>query len=215
MSAIARPPRRRRLLAPTLIASLALLGAAPPSAGATVPDACGLITEHDLAKALGLAHAIKHTTLDTQPGNSAGVLRQTCRVFAWRGHKPTNAKQKRAALLDGTLAQLTIRTWVPDEGPNAPLWRARFDSTLKKQRETASALFLKKLHGTRFLPPRFGADYSVAFDATTGGLARAQGLWWNRNDKTLLSMEVLEARGEPAGGGLRKVASRIVPGFSA
>ncbi len=215
MSPLTRQTRTVGVLAPAVIATLAFLGATATPANATPPDACGLITEHQLAKSFGLADAVKHTTLDTQPGNAAGVLRQTCRAFAWRGPKPSNAKQKRAALLDGTLAQLTIHTWVPDEGPNAQFWRMRFDSTVKKQREAASTLFLKNLDGSRLRPPRFAADYSIAFHATTGSLRKARGLWWNRADKTLISMDVIEARGKPVVAALEKIASSIVPGFSA
>ncbi len=213
MNPIHRQPRIGRLLTPATIAALGLFAGLPAPAHATVPDACGLITQHDLAAAFGLTHAIKHTSAITEPGNTSGVLHQVCRSFAWRGPKPTNATRKKTALLAGRMAQINIHTWVPDEGPNAHLWRMRFDSAVKKQRGAASALFLKRLHGTRLAPPRFGADYSIAFHASVGMFGKAQGLWWNRADRTLISMNILEARDEPVIGSLKKVAASIVPGF--
>lgn len=206
---------RTRALASAVITGLALLSVTATGSKAAIPDACGLITEHDLAKAFALAHAVKHTTLVTQPGNAAGVLRQTCRAFAWRDRKPTNAKRKRIALLDGTFAELTIHTWVPDQSPSAGRWRVRFPSVLKKQRGTTSALFLKTLHGTRLVPPRFDADHSIAFQAPNGKLRKARGIWWNQDDKTLISIQVTQARGKPTVAPLRRIASHIVPGFSA
>jgi hypothetical protein len=213
--ALARRALARRALASAAIAAVALLGAVGAPARAAVPDACGLITEHELAKSFNLARSIKHTTVVTQPGNAAGVLRQTCRAFAWRGPKPTNAKRRRTALLEGALAQLTIHTWVPDdEGPNAHSWRMRFLSAVKAQRAAAVDVFLRRLHGTRLIPPRSGADHSVAFQALAGRLHRARGLWWNQNDKTLISIEVTQAKSRPVLGPLEGIAAHIVPGFS-
>jgi hypothetical protein len=198
-----------------VIAGLALLSFTAARSDAATPDACGLITEHEIAKAFGLIHTVKHTTLLTQPGNPAGVLRQTCRAFSWRDHKPTNAKRKRNALLHGTFAELTVHTWVPDESPNAGRWRMRFPLVLKAQRGAASALFLKTLHGSRLMPPRFDADHSIAFQAPNGGLRKARGIWWNQNDKTVISIQVIQARDKPTVGPLKRIASHIVPGFSA
>ena len=133
------------------------------------PEPCGLIKESEIAAAFGLAHAIKHNTLVTEPGNSIGSrARNRCAAFAWRGPKPTNEKRKRQRLLEGRLARLSIQSWAPDEGPKAKVWRDSFDETLKRVRGAASSLFLTQLRG------------SPASSRLPSGPSRrsASPLWW-------------------------------------
>lgn len=203
---------RGRALAASFAAVLvgACLLAAPASAAD--PDACGLVTQAELAKAFGMKNAIKHVSVISAPGNAEGVVSVRCKVFTWSGPKPLNDRQRREAILDGRMAILTMQTWVPDQGPNAHLWRERFEEFLKQVRGTSSTLFLEKLHGVRLMPPTFGADESVAWRADIHRTRRVRGLWWSRGHKTLLSMNAVEARGKPVVQSVYKVAQAVVSG---
>lgn len=192
------------------VAACGLLLAAP--AGAANPDACGLITQAKLASSFGLRDAIKHTTVVSAPDSAAGVVSVRCKVFVWRGPKPTNDKQRREALRKGTMALLNIQTGVPDQGPNGHLWRDGFDEFLKQRRAASSALFVTKLHGVRLTPPRFGAEDTVGWRADVNSLRRVRGFWWSRSHKSFISMNVVEATGKPVVRSLMTVAEVIVPG---
>jgi hypothetical protein len=204
-----------RVLAPAAVAALALACLAAAPASAAVPDACGLTTESKIAKAFGLTDAVKHISVLAAPGNPSGVVRVGCRVFAWSGAKPTNAKQKSEGLLAGTMARLNVQTWVTDQSPYAPSWLQRFDATLKRLRGASGALFLKSLDGTAFVPPKFGAEEAIAYRGDTQGTRRARALWWNRRDKSMIEMNVVTAKGEPAVASLRRIAAVVVSRFNA
>ena len=215
MSAAGARPRMSRSTLAAVTAAVVLVCAAPAAAPAAnvFTDTCGLITQAEIARAFGLKDTVKHSTLVAEPGNSSGVVRNRCDAFTWRGPKPTNDKRKRESLLAGTLARLSMQTWVPDETPQAQAWRMRFDATLKKMRGAASDLFLRQLGGTRFAPERLGAESSVGFSATSGKTRRVRGLWWSRNAKTLIVIDAVEARGEPTVAALKRVASVVVSEF--
>jgi hypothetical protein len=203
-----------RVLAAALVGALALVYLAAGSARAAVPDACGLTTESKMARALGLAHAVKRTSVPAPPGNTSGALRIVCRVFAWRGPRPANDKRKREALLEGRLAWLGVQTWVTDRSPYAPTWQAHFDAELGAIRTASVELFLGRLHGKAFVPPRYGAEEAIAYRASTAKVTKVRALWWNRRDKSMIEMNVEEARGKPVLDSLERIASIIVQRFS-
>jgi len=214
MSAGVRPRMSRFTLA-AVTAAVVLASAAPAAApdANVFTDTCGLITQAEIARAFGLKDTVKHSTLVAEPGNPSGVVRNRCDAFTWRGPKPTNDKRKRESLLAGTLARLSMQTWVPDETPQAQAWRARFDETLKRLRGAASDLFLKQLDGTRFLPPRFGAESAVGFSAVQGRTRKVRALWWSRNAKSLVVIDAVEAKGQPTVAAVKQVASLVVSEF--
>jgi hypothetical protein len=214
MSAAGVRSRVSRVLASAAAVALMYACALAPPASAAFLDPCGLITQAELSTAFGLADVVKHNTVVGAPGNPAGVVRNRCEAFAWRGPKPTNEKRKRESLLAGTMARLTMQSWVPDEGPQAQAWRTtRFDETLKRLRGAASERFLKGLHGARSVPPRFGADSRVAFSATAGGTRKVRAFWWSREAKSLLVFDAVEAKGQPTLASLKRVASIVVSEF--
>jgi hypothetical protein len=192
---------------------MAYAGISATPVQAVTPDPCGLITQAKIAAAFGLVETVKHNTVVAAPGNPGGVVRNRCEAFAWRGRKPTNAKQKGEKLRNGTLARLSMQSWAPDEGPQAQAWRTRFDETLKRLRGASSDLFLKTLDGTRLIPPAFGAQDGVMFSAVSGGTHKVRGLWWNRNAKSLVVIDAVEAKGEPTVASLKHVAATVVGGF--
>jgi hypothetical protein len=198
-----------------LTALVALVAAlAATSAGAAVPDGCGLTTEPKIARAFGLSEAIMHRPVLSPPGSESGVVRIGCRAFAWSGQKPSNEKGQREALLEGRLARLNVDTWVTDQGPNASVWRAHFDSELKTIRSASVGLFLKRLHGRAFVPPRYEADEAIAYEASTARVTKVRALWWKRSEKSLIELNVEEARGRPALASLKRIAGVIVYRFN-
>jgi hypothetical protein len=201
------------LLAPAAIVAT-LLTAMAGSAHAAVPNACGLVTQFQIAHAFGLSDAIKHTKVTAPPGNPSGALRVHCRVFSWDGPKPTNDKRKREALLAGRLAWLNVDTWVADQSPSAPAWRSRFNAELKAIRAAAVDLFLRRLHGSAFVPPRYGADEAIAYRGETRKTVKVRALWWKRSDKSLLEMNIEEDKGKPAIASLKRLASQIAERFN-
>lgn len=202
-------PHWRHFSWAVLAAAVACVGLAMP-ARAAVYDPCGLLTQAGIAAAFGLTDTVKHTTVAAPPGNPEGAVRIRCQVFTWRGRKPTNDKQKAERLHDGTMARLNIQSWILDEGPQAEVWRAQFDDTLKQLRGAASSRFLTQLHGERQFPPVFGAESSVAFSASSGGIRKVRALWWNRNAKSLIVIDAVEAQGKPAVSSLEKIAAAVV-----
>ena len=187
--------------------------AAPPARGA-VPDACALTTQHQMAKSFGLTDTRVHQSLLEPPGNPFGVLRTNCRVFAWSGTKPANDKRKREALLAGKLAWLNVDTWVTEQSPNASVWRAHFDAERKAIRAASVGLFLKRLGGKAFAPPRYGADEAIAYEASTAKVTKLRALWWKRSDKSMIELNIEEARGKPALASLKRIAAVIVQRFN-
>jgi hypothetical protein len=201
-----------RVLA-ALIGALACIFLAAGSTRAAVPDACGTVTQYKVARAYGLTHAVKHTSVLAAPENTSGVLRIGCRVFAWKGAKPPNDKLKREALLEGRLAWLRVQTWVTDQSPYAPAWRAHFDAERAAIRTASVRLFLRRLHGRAFVPPRYGADEAIAYRGQTRKVVRVRGLWWKRADKSMIEVNVEEARGKPALASLKRIGRLIVQTF--
>lgn len=214
MSAIGPRANQRRILVGGLIGTLAVAYFGAIWARAAVPDACGTTTEHKMARALELGEAIQHKRLLTQEGNPSGVLRVGCRVFAWKGKKPVNDKLKREALLEGRLAWLHVQTWVMDQSPYAPVWRAHFDAERGAIRSASVDLFLRRLHGRAFTPPHFGAEEAIAYVGSTRKVVKARGLWWNHRDKSMIEVDVEEARGKAAVAALKRIGSLIVLPFN-
>ncbi len=108
---------------------------------------------------------------------------------------------------------MTTDTWVTEQSPYAPVWRAHFDAERKAIRAASVGLFLKRLRGRAFAPPRYGADEAIAYEATTAKVTRLRALWWKRSDKSMIELNVEEARGKPALAALKRIASVIVQRF--
>ena len=193
---------------------VAVAGIMPTAASGAVADACGLVVTTQLSHPFGLTDAREHKSLLEPPGNSAGVLRDRCRVFAWSGTKPANDKRKREALLAGRLAWLDVDTWVTEQSPFAPVWRAHFDAERKAIRAASVKLFLTHLGGKAFAPPRYGADEAIAYESSTAKVTKLRALWWKRADKSMIEMNVEEARGKPALAALKRIAAVIVQRFN-
>jgi len=182
------------------------------SAAAANPDACGLATQHTMARAFGLASSVQHKSVLREPGNPAGVVHIRCRAFAWSGQKPTNAEQRHDGMLAGTVATYRIETWVADSGGSAETWLSNFPKKLEGLRSRAKAQFLEgALAGRAFTPPRFGLESAVGYQAPSGGLRKLRAFWWNSSSGTLISFNVVEDRDKPVGASLRNLASEIVP----
>lgn len=214
MSAIGPRANQRRILVGGLIGALALAYFGAIWARAAVPDVCGTTTKYKLAHALELPNAVQHRTLLTQEGNTSGVLRIGCRLFAWKGKKPVNDKLKHDALLEGRLAWLHVQTWVTDQSPYAPVWRAHFDAERGAIRSASVDLFLRRLHGHAFTPPRFGAEEAIAYVGSTRKVVRVRGLWWNHRDKSMIEVDVEEARSKAAVAALKRIGSLLVLTFN-
>lgn len=197
-----------------VVAVAGLATTTPTVASAAVPDACGLVTTLQIAHPFGLTDAREHKKVTAPPGNTLGVLRNDCRVFAWSGTKPANDKHKREALLAGRLAWLKMDTWVTDQSPFAPTWRAHFDSERKAIRGASVELFLKRLGGKAFAPPRYGADEAIAYESSTAKVTKLRALWWKRADKSMIELNIEEARGKPALAALKRIAAVIVQRFN-
>jgi hypothetical protein len=206
----------RRQFALALGAALASLlvtsiGATP--ALAANADACGVVTQHTLAKAFELTNAIEHKTVVKGPGNSAGVIQERCKAFAYKGPKPTTAAKRRAALRDGTGAEINLEAWVADSGPNAEVWLANFSKKLANLKSQAKAQFIDgPLNGSAFKPPRFAAEAAIGYQGRAGALGKIRGIWWDRGAGTLLVANATEAKGKPLRGSLRSLMAGIVPG---
>jgi len=188
----------------------AMVFTAAPAIAAN-PDACGLATQHEMARAFGLTNSVQHKSVLRAPGNPAGVIHIRCRAFAWKGQKPTNAERRRSGLLAGTVATYRIETWVADSGPAAETWLANFPKKLEGLQSRAKAQFLEgALQGRSFTPPRFGLESAIGYQAPSGGLRKLRAFWWDRSSGTLISFNVLEDRDKPVGASLRNLASEIV-----
>jgi hypothetical protein len=207
------PTAVNHFLAIAASATLGSMGLAAAPAGASDADACGLITQHEIAKAFELSGAVWHNTVLRAPGNPAGIIHIRCRAFTWSGAKPTNPARRKSGVLAGTVANLRIETWVADSGPAAQTWLANFPKKLDGLRSRAEAQFIEdSLHGTSFRPPRFGAEAAIGYQATSGGTRRLRAFWWSRSSGTLVSFNVVEARDKPIVAAVRQLAAEIVPG---
>jgi hypothetical protein len=194
------------------VAALCWLG--PGAAGAAVPDACGAMREGRIAHAFGLARVMERTTVVAPLGNESGVLRTSCRVLSWSGSRPTNESEKREAMSAGRLAWLKVNTWVTDRSRFAPRWRAHFNGEVKTLRASSVELFVKRLDGRGFVPPRYGAEEAIAYRAESSKTARVRGLWWNRRDKSIIELNVEEAAGKPAVASLKRIAAVVTRRFN-
>lgn len=206
--------RSGRVLAAAAVAVALAAGLAARPAAAAVPDACGLVTTFQIAGAFGLTNAVEHRTLAGPEGNPAGVLHVRCRVFAWSGGKPANERRKRRALLAGRLAWLNVDNWLAERSPYAPSWRAHFDAELKALRAASVRLYLKRLGGRAFAPPRYGAEEAIAYRAVTRRAVKLRALWWKRSDKSMIEINLEEARGKPALRSLKRLGATMVERFN-
>ena len=194
------------------IAALAASAISAPAATAANPDACGLATQHTMARAFDLTNSVQHKTVIREPGNSAGVVQTRCRAFAWKGEKPTNTTRRRAGLIAGTVATYNIEVWVADSGPSSDVWLANFPRKLANLKDQARAQFIEgSLKGKTFAPPTFGFQSAIGYQAPTGGIRKLRAFWWNRNTGTLIAFNVAEDRDRPVGLSLRRLAAAIVP----
>jgi len=202
----------KHALALTALCAFGSLGFAAVSAAATNADACGAITQHDMAKAFGLTDAIPHHTVLREPGNPAGVIHVRCHAFSWSGKKPNDDAQRKARVPAGTVATLRIDTWVPDQGPFEAIWRNNFQAKLEDLRSRARSLYLEgSRHGKSFQPPRFTAEGAIGYQAVVGGVRTARVFWWNRGSGSLIAMNILESPQRPLRRTVRSLAERIVP----
>jgi hypothetical protein len=212
MSTRRLPTAVNHFLSITALAALGSMILAATPAAAANPDACGLATQHTMARAFGLTNSVQHKSVLRAPGNSAGVIHIRCKAFAWSGQKPTNAARQRAGLLAGTVATYRIETWVADSGPAAGTWLANFPKKLEGLRSRAKAQFIEgTLQGKSFAPPRFGIESALGYQAPSGGVRKLRAFWWDQSSGTLISFNVVEARDKPAGASLRNLASKIIP----
>lgn len=205
--------KARCALVPVVVLAALASAQLSGSASAAVPDACGLVTSFQIAHSFALTDAVEHRKVTAPPGNPSGALRIHCRVFSWEGTKPANDKRKREALLAGRLAWLNIDTRVTDQSPSAPTWRAHFDAELKAIRAASVGLFVKRLHGKAFAPPRYGADEAIAYEGSTAETVKVRALWWKRSDKSMIEMNLEEAKGKPVLRSLKKLGGLIVERF--
>jgi hypothetical protein len=195
------------------LASIFTLGAGATPALAANADACGVVTQHTMAKAFGLTTTIQHKTVLSGPGNPAGVIHERCSAFAYKGSKPTNAAKRRAALLAGTGAEIKIETWVADSTPSAQVWLANFPQKLETLKTQAKAQFVNgPLNGSTYKPPRFSAEAAIGYQGRSGAIRKVRGLWWQRSTGTLLLVNAAQEKSKPLRASLQSLMSGIVPG---
>jgi len=200
------------LLAVVLLGMLGALSLLPRPASAANADACGVISQHTMARAFGLSNSFQQKAVLRKPGNSAGVIHARCRAFSWAGPKPNNAAERRSDLLAGKVADLRIETWVPDTGPAQANWFRNFSKKLDGLRTRAKQEFIGgDLRGASFRPPPFGADAGIGYQAVSGETKRLRAFWWDRARGTIVSFNIVEARQKPIVQSVRTLASQIVP----
>jgi len=209
-----RTDRRHILFAlGATVASLLAAGIGATPALAANADACGVLTQHTMAKAFELTNTIDHKTVLSGPGNPAGVIQERCQAFAYKGPKPTTSAKRRAALLAGTGAEFKIETWVADSGPSAQVWLSNFPKKLAALKSQAKATFIEgPLNGSTYKSPRFSAEASIGYQGRTGATQKVRALWWNRSTGTLLLLNAIEAKSKPLRASIRSLMSGIVPG---
>lgn len=195
------------------LANLLLAGVAAAPALAANADACGVVTQHTMAKAFELTTTIEHKTVLRVPGNPAGVIQERCEAFAYKGPKPTTSAKRQAALRAGTGAEIKIETWVADSGPSAQVWLSNFPNKLAALKSQSKAQFVEgPLQGSTYKPPRFAAEAAIGYQGRSGALRKIRGIWWDRSAGTLLVVNATEAKGKPLRASLRSLMAGIVPG---
>jgi len=208
--------KRGRNIAMTISGALVSLLVAGPGAApalATNSDACGVVTQHTMAKAFELTNTIEHKTVLRGPGNPAGVIQERCDAFAYKGPKPTTSAKRRAALRAGTGAEIKIETWVADSGPSAQVWLSNFPEKLAALKSQSRAQFVEgPLNGLTYKPPRFAAEAAIGYQGRSGALGKIRGIWWDRSAGTLLVVNATEAKSKPLRASLRSLMAGIVPG---
>lgn len=201
-----------RTVAASVVATVCLMFAA--GAGANPPtDPCGVVTELHVAHALRLEHAREESVAVRLPGNSAGVVRDRCKVTVWDGQMPTGRRQEQDKLANREMAILRIESWVPDQGGQVEAWRAEFPAKVKGLTERARAQFLEgPLAGSTISLPKEGVPHALAFAAPAGNLEKARAFWWDRRG-TILSINASQGAGRPAIPSLRRLAADLVRPF--
>jgi len=211
------PSRVATRCAISCVASWALLAlAAPVAAQAENVDACGLITQHETARAFGLNQANNHWRVIQAPGNSAGVVRVRCLATIWAGdaaRPPRSTAKRRQALRGGTMATLRIETRAADSGPNAAVWLTNFPSKVKGLTSRARERFVGgPLGGRAFAPPKYGGDHALGFDGRTRQLRKVSIFWWS-DTGGIVSINAVQARGQRTVASVRRIAGTVVAGF--
>ncbi len=192
------------------VAALAAISAVSVRANAFA-DACGVISEFELAKILGQPDVVVHSSPLREPGNSAGVLRVRCREIAFAGSHPPGASQERRVIAAGDASALRIDTWVPDEGPNAAAWLANFDGTVQTLTSRARERFIEVQGGHKVALAKAGAEHSLGVLTVRGGTVTLHALWWSKATSSIVSMSGVEATGSPIVASIGKIANRVVP----
>lgn len=211
------PSRVATRFAVGCVASWAILAIGVPAAAqAENVDACGLITQHETARAFGLNNANNRWRVVQAPGNSAGVVRVRCLASIWAGsaaRPPRSAAGRRQGLRDGTLATLRIETRAADSEPNASTWLANFPSKLKGLTSRARERFVGgPLDGRAFAPPKYGGDHSLGFDGRTRRLRKVSIFWWS-DTGGIISINAVQARGRATVASVRRIGKTVVAGF--
>lgn len=202
-----------KLMAVALFATLASAAASAAPAIASNADACGVVTENALAQAFGLDRVSEQKALLRAPGNRAGVVHDRCRVLAWKGRRPTTAREERAGLRAGTVAKARIETWVADPGPAEQKWMENLPEKLEGLRMRAKAEFIEGAKpGSSFQLPPFGADAAIGYQLATGGLRKLRAFWWNERSGSIVSMNLVERRNRTIAETVRRLGAKIIPG---
>jgi hypothetical protein len=176
-------------------------------------DPCGVVTEHHAARALRLEHAREKSVAVQSPGNSAGVIRDRCRLTAWDGRTPSSTRGEHQKLVNRELAIFRIESWVPDQGGQAETWRANFPAKIEGLTERARSQFLSGiLGGSAVQLPKEGVPHALAFTAHIDALDKARAFWWDRRG-TILSINAVQGAGDSAIPSLRRLAADLVRPF--
>lgn len=208
-----QPLHRVAVFALSLVATIPVAACSSSAAVAANSDACGLVTQHDIAKAFGFREAVEHKTVLRDAGNAAGVINERCQVFAYTGAKPTSSAERRANVRSGTGAEINIETWVSDSGPSAEVWLANFPKKLSSLRSHAKARFINgPLSGFAYNPPRFGAEASIGFQGSIGVARQLRDLWWVRSSASLIKVDAVGQKGKSLAGPVKALMATIVPG---
>lgn len=199
------------LIAATIGALGVALAISASASAAPIADPCGAITQAELARAFGLSQSQKNSTVIRAPGNSAGVIHDRCKALAWSGRKPSNAR-KFDAIREGSAADARLEAWVPDDGPFAANWYGNFASKIKGLTSRARATFVEgSLDGRAVSLPKFGAERSVGFIATTGNLRKVRAFWWSPSASDIVSINAVVGRGKPLLESIKAIAKEVVP----
>jgi hypothetical protein len=195
---------------------VALTGVLAPSTAAadaeTFANSCGVMTDHDMLKALAQRDMVRHGFVLRDVGNSAGVLHERCKVLAWTGRQPFSFKQERRQMLAGKASALRMETWVPDEGLNGNTWRGNFAAKIKALTERAREQFTEVSETGRTIAlPTFSVEHSLGFLDIQGGVVKLRAFWWSASASSIVSMTARAAKGSPLAGSIKQIASRVVP----